>query len=154
MTQLTALDLNRRPAAGPTREVGDTGERLASQFLVRRGMRLVCSNFTVPIGRNLRGATVTGEIDLVALDGDVLCFVEVKTRSSAEFGSPVKAVDLRKQRQIIRAARIYRRVFNLDGIKFRYDAVAVVLGETPRIEHFKGFWSESKFGRKNWDRHY
>lgn len=117
-------------------------------------MRIVCSNFKVPIGRNLRGASVTGEIDIIALDGDVLCFIEVKTRSKAEFASPVSAVDRRKQRQIIRTARIYRRIFAVERLRYRYDAVAIVLGERPEITHFKNYWDESAFGRKNWDRHF
>jgi putative endonuclease len=136
-----------------TNLTGKTGEDLAAQFLVRRGFRLVCSNFKVPIGRNRRGASVTGEIDLIALDSGVLCFIEVKTRSSDEFSAPIAAVDLRKQRQIIRTARIYRRTFDLQKVRFRYDAVTIVLdGENrPKIDLFKHFWTENKFRKKFWN---
>ncbi|MBK8148085.1 MAG: YraN family protein [Acidobacteria bacterium] len=154
MNELTQLDLNSKTEKTATRILGETGLGLAAEFLVRRGMRIVCSNFTVPIGRNLRGAAVTGEIDIVALDGDVLCFVEVKTRTSADFASPVTAVDLKKQRQIIRTARIYRKIFGVEQMRYRYDAVAVVAGERPSIEHFRNYWNEAKFRRKNWDRHF
>lgn len=137
-------------------EVGQLGEELAAQFLEKKGYRLVLANYKVPIGRNSRGASVTGEIDLIALDEDVLCFVEVKTRSSDEFASPLAAVDLRKQRQIIRTAKVYRKIFRLNTIKFRYDVVSIVLGTTsrPKIELFKGFWNENKFRKKKWSEDY
>lgn len=154
MSELTQLSLDLASRGDLTAEVGESGERIAAGHLVRRGMRIVCSNFKVPIGRNLRGASVTGEIDIIALDGDVLCFIEVKTRSKAEFASPVSAVDRRKQRQIIRTARIYRRIFGVERFKYRYDAVAVVIGERPEITHFRNYWDESAFGSKNWDRHF
>ena len=133
-------------------KVGQIGEELAARFLERKGFRLVLANYKVPIGRNQRGATVTGEIDLIALDEDVLCFVEVKTRSSDAFASPLAAVDLRKQRQIIRTAKVYRKIFRLNNIKFRYDVVSIVLVENsrPKIELFKGFWNEDKFRKKFW----
>jgi putative endonuclease len=134
-------------------EIGRIGEDLAAKFLIRRGLRLVCSNFKVPIGRNIRGASVSGEIDLIALDENVVCFIEVKTRSSDEFASPLAAVDLRKQRQITRTARIYRKIFNLQNFKFRYDVVSIVLKKesSPNIEHFKNYWTEDKFRKKFWN---
>src|ERR687884_496919 len=95
--------------------LGQRGERLAAEHLERLGYTLVASNFTLPVGRNLRGALVQAEIDLVAYDGPVLCFIEVKTRASDWFASPEQNVDLRKQRQIARAARVYRRLFGLTG---------------------------------------
>lgn len=133
--------------------VGQIGEDLAARFLIRRGWRLVCSNFKVPIGRNRRGVAVSGEIDLIALDENVLCFIEVKTRSSDEFAAPLSAVDLRKQRQITRTARIYRKIFSLQNFRFRYDVVSIVLQKekSPNIELFKNFWTENKFRKKFWN---
>lgn len=152
MPEILSLNFEQKFQSASTAEIGQTGENLAAVFLVRRGMRLVCSNFKVPIGRNRRGAAVTGEIDLIALDEGVLVFIEVKTRSSDEFASPITAVDVRKQRQITRTARIYRKIFNLQTIRFRYDAVSVVLNEkSPKIEHFKNFWTEDKFRKKFWN---
>ena len=133
--------------------VGRLGEELAGRFLMKNGSRLVAANFKVPIGRNSRGASVTGEIDIIALDADdVLCFVEVKTRTSDAFAAPVAAVDLRKQRQITRTARMYRKIFNLHHVNFRYDVVSIVLGKNdkPKIEHFVNFWNEAKFRKKSW----
>lgn len=148
------LNLRETHETNETRLLGEHGERLAVDFLIRRGFRIVCCNFTVPIGRNMRGAAITGEIDIIALDGDVLCFIEVKTRSADNFVSPLAAVDLRKQRQIIRTARVYRRIFGVAAMDYRYDAVSIVLDEPPRIEHHANFWDESGFSRKNWDRQF
>jgi putative endonuclease len=151
---LSILKQDRRREHTTTSAVGSIGERLASEFLVENGYRLVLSNFTVPVGRNSRGAAVTGEIDIVALDGDTLCFVEVKTRTSNEFANPLATVTLRKQRQIIRTARIYRRIFALSEMKYRYDVVAIVFAppDQPQIELMKGLWSESKFRKRSWSR--
>ena len=154
MPEIVSLDIqnNHLPEANSSRVVGERGEDLAARFLLKKGYRLAAANFKIPVGRNARGAQVTGKIDLVAYDGGVLCFVEVKTRSSDEFASPLAAVDARKQRQITRAARMYRKIFRLAGAKFRYDVVSVVLEKNarPKIEIYKGFWSEAKFAKKFW----
>jgi putative endonuclease len=144
------VEQDNRLRPGSTSSLGILGERLAAEHLEANGYRLVMANFTVPIGRNTNQAQVTGEIDIIAFDRDTLCFVEVKTRSSAEFASPLAAVDLRKQRQIIRAARVYRRIFAIRDIAYRYDVVTIVMGPEPLIEVVKGFWNESKFRKRTW----
>jgi putative endonuclease len=131
---------------------GQRGERLAAEYLEAQGYRLVLSNFKVPIGRNSRGVAVTGEIDIVAVDGDTLCFVEVKARTSADFAEPLATVTLRKQRRITRTARIYRRIFGLYEMPYRFDVVSIVLrrGSEPEIELIKDFWIEHKFRKRAW----
>ncbi|MGI8884993.1 MAG: YraN family protein [Pyrinomonadaceae bacterium] len=154
MSEILSLDIQNKHSPRPnTSFVGEFGERLAAEFLENRGFRLVLSNFKVPVGRNNKGVSVSGEIDLIALDGDTICFVEVKTRSSDEFASPLAAVDLRKQRQITRTARVYRKIFNLRSARFRYDVVSIVLtdGKEPLVELFKNFWKEDKFRKKSWN---
>jgi len=135
-----------------TSQIGQFGEELAARFLRRNGYRLILANFKAPVGRNRRDAIVTGEIDLIAMHDNVLCFVEVKTRSSDEFAAPIAAVDLRKQRQITRTARVYRKIFRLREISFRYDVISIVLVKNshPKVELFKGYWTESKFRKKFW----
>ena len=137
-----------------TKLLGARGEELAARYLVARGYRLVMTNFVVPVGRNTRNAQVTGEIDIVALDGETLCFVEVKTRRSEEFTPVITAVDIRKQRQITRTARVYRRIFNVFDMEYRFDVVTVLIpeSENPKIELVKAFWNESKFRKIAWDR--
>lgn len=153
MSEILSIQFkDTHPIVPETRRIGELGERLAAEFLMRNGYQLVAANFKIPIGRNRVGAQISGEIDLIALDADVLCFVEVKTRSSDAFAAPLAAVDLRKQRQIIRTARMYRKTFRLEQIKFRYDVVSIVLQKTekPKIEIVKNFWNEDKFRRKSW----
>ena len=122
-------------------ELGKLGEAYAAAYLEQVGYRLVAANFTLPVGRNLRGAIVTSEIDLVAYDGDTLCFVEVKTRASDWFAPPQVNVDLRKRRQIARAARAYRHMLGIEDQPYRYDVVTIVLDEPPQIELLRNFWT-------------
>lgn len=127
----------------PGIQLGKLGEAYAAAYLEQRGYRLVAANFTLPVGRNLRGAVVNAEIDIIAYDGDTLCFVEVKTRASDAFALPEVNVDRRKRRQVARAARAYRRMFELDDQPYRYDVVAVVLppGATPQIDLIRNYWT-------------
>lgn len=137
--------------------LGRRGEELAAQFLESYGYRLVAANFKLPVGRSIRGALVHAEIDCIAYDGPTLCFIEVKTRSSTWFAAPEANVDLRKQRQITRAARLYRRLFGLGDEPYRYDVVAVVLppaegksAALPQIELLRNFWTDDKFRKRHW----
>jgi len=111
------------------------------------------TNFKVPVGRNSKGVSVTGEIDIIALDGETLVFVEVKTRRSDEFTPIITSVNLRKQRQIIRTAKVYRRIFGVRDVPYRYDVVTVLMprGGDTEIELTRGFWSEAKFRKANWN---
>ncbi|HVF86440.1 MAG TPA: YraN family protein [Pyrinomonadaceae bacterium] len=142
----------------PHLALGRRGESLAAAHLERAGYRLVASNFELPVGRNSRGALVYAEIDIVAYDGATLCFVEVKTRASDWYAAPEANVDLRKQRQITRAARVYRRTFGLYNASCRYDVVSVILppadasgdAPPPRLELLRNFWTEDKFRKRRW----
>lgn len=130
-------------SSSPGIQLGKLGEAYAAAYLEQRGYRLVAANFTLPVGRNLRGVVVNAEIDIIAYDGETLCFVEVKTRASDSFALPEVNVDRRKRRQVARAARAYRRLFELDDQPYRYDVVAVVLppGATPQIDLIRNYWT-------------
>lgn len=134
--------------------LGRRGEELAAAYLIQQGYRIVAANFTLPVGRNMRGAVVNAEIDLVAYEEATLCFVEVKTRASDWFAPPQVNVDLRKQRQIARAARAYRRMLGLEASAYRYDVVNVILpAETDRslqIEVVRNFWTEASLRKRRW----
>src|SRR5882672_8400804 len=136
-------------------ELGRRGEALAIEYLERAGYRIVAANFSVPIGRNTRDVLINAEIDVVAYDGSTLCFIEVKTRGSDEFAPPQANVDLRKRRQIARAARGYRRMLGLIGAPYRYDVVTVLLpAETEsgsHVELLKNFWTDEKLRKRTWD---
>ena len=144
---------DKRASVNSTISLGERGETMAAEYLVEKGYRLVVSNFKVPVGRNSKGVSVTGEIDIIALDGDTLCFIEVKTRRSDEFTPVITAVDLRKQRQITRTAKVYRRIFAIRDVEYRYDVVTVLMPRhtDPTIELTKGFWTESKFRKQTWN---
>jgi putative endonuclease len=142
-------------------ELGRRGEELAVAYLQQAGYRIVATNFAIPVGRNRVGAPIVAEMDIVAYDEDVLCFIEVKTRSSDWFAEPQVNVDLRKRRQIARAARAYRRMFGLGAAPYRYDVVTLVLPEelrpslAPDIELFRNYWREDQLKKRAWsDRYY
>ena len=145
-------------AAAAYFDLGRRGEALAVEHLEQNGYRIVAANFSLPIGRNLRDVIVNAEIDVVAYDGPTLCFIEVKARASDDFAPPQANVDLRKRRQISRAALAYRRMLGLVDASYRYDVVTVVAkpdGSEPRIQLLKGFWSDSESKkRKRHEEHY
>jgi len=96
---------------------GDKGESFACDILKKKGL--------VIVERNYR--TKLGEIDIIALDGEVLVFVEVKTRSSRKFGEPQEAVNFRKQHTIRNVAMCYLKEKNLvDKISIRFDCLAIL----------------------------
>ena len=92
----------------------------------------------------------------MAYDGETLCFIEVKSRASDWFAPPEANVDRRKQRQIARAARAYRRMFDLGGAPYRYDVVTVILPveeERPggwEIQLLRNYWTEDKLRKRMW----
>lgn len=138
--------------------LGRRGEEWAVAYLERAGYRIVGANFVLPIGRNARGAITNAEIDIVAYDGPTLCFIEVKTRASDWFAPPQVNVDIRKQRQIARAARAYRRMLDQMDAPYRYDVLSLILpasdkeeaAPAPSATLLKNFWSDSKFRKRRW----
>jgi putative endonuclease len=98
--------------------LGRRGERAAEKYLKRNGYRIVARNFRAS------GA----EIDLVAMDGETLVFVEVKTRRSRAAGAPEEAVDERKQLRMRRAAEAFSVQYRTGERELRFDIVAVDAG--------------------------
>ena len=139
-----------------TSSPGALGESYAAAYLEQLGYRLVAANFTLPVGRNRRGAIINAEIDLIAYDGDTLCFIEVKSRSSEWFAPPQVNVDLRKRRQITRAARVYRQMLGIKDQPYRYDVVTVILvnDSTPQIELLRNYWTDESVRKKRWNTYF
>lgn len=139
---------NPKPGAAHL-ELGARGERAALEYLKEvEGFDIVATNYRVPLGRNLRNQKITGEIDIIAYDQETLVFVEVKTRRSDEFAAPERAVDLRKQRQIARAAKKYRQFMKLTDEPHRYDVVTVVArSDGNKIELLRFYFDDRVFGR-------
>jgi putative endonuclease len=135
-------------------ELGERGEQKALEYLAEyEGYQIVATNFRVPLGRGLRGHKLTAEIDVIAYDQDTLAFIEVKTRTSENLVAPERAVDLRKQRQIARAARRYRQLMKVYQEPYRYDVVTVLTSDTgDEIEVLRGYFDDRVFQRSRYFR--
>ena len=116
---------------GPRREkkeLGKKGEEKALRFLKKKGYRIIEKNYVCKMG----------EMDIIAKDKDTLTFIEVKTRTSAEFGPPQLAVNSSKQRQLSKVALNYLKEKQLEDVKARFDVVAILLEqEKEKIELIK-----------------
>jgi putative endonuclease len=122
--------MRRARMLSPELAMGRRGEDLAHRYLRRHG-------YTV-VARNYRLAAGDAEADLIALEGDTVAIVEVKTRESAEFGPPERAIGPEKQRHLMRIMREYARKTATPLERFRIDVVAIVLTQPPRIELHRG----------------
>ena len=106
--------------AEAARLLGEEGEKRAARFLSKRGYKVLLRN--VRLGR--------GELDLICRDGEVLVFVEVKTRSERPCSRPIDAVTQSKRRSIVHAAMLYLRELDFPNIIYRFDIVEVVAQES------------------------
>lgn len=99
------------------KELGRRGEKAALRYLERRGFEVLDTNWTCPFG----------EADVVAFDGDSLCFIEVKTRRGAEKGFPEEAVDARKRAKYEKVAACYLREHAYVDVHVRFDVIAILV---------------------------
>ncbi len=116
---------------------GRRGEEDAYFYLRRRGYTIISRNFRSPNHR--------GELDLVGWDHDVLCFVEVKTRTSRDFKPAEAAVDRDKRRELIMVARDFLRHLSVPP-QWRFDVLAVYYehgNSQPSFELFQNAFSVS-----------
>jgi putative endonuclease len=120
-----------------SQSLGARGEREAERFLTRLGYKIVA--------RNERDRL--GELDLVAIEGRIVVFVEVKTLVSDHYKQPAEAVNKAKQQRLIRAAKRYLLKHELLECDYRFDVVSIVWppGEVPRIDHIRHAFTESKY---------
>ena len=134
----------RRAAALPEHlRAGLWGEEQAERFLKKLGWRILGRR--VRIGRD--------ELDLVARAGEVLVFVEVKTRGSEDFGRPFSAVDRGKRHSLSRAAVHYLKKLRERPAFFRFDVIEVIGAEeegVPRIRHIENAFPLNKRYRIWW----
>jgi putative endonuclease len=109
------------------------GENAAAGYLESLGWKIRDRNFR----------TREGEIDIVAEDGQTLCFVEVKTRTSRKFGSPAESVDAEKMRRIAELADEYLAAKGPHEGNSRFDIVEVLFlpGEPRAVRLLKNVWS-------------
>lgn len=106
------------------------GENAACEFLINKGHKILERNFRKGYG----------EIDIIALDNNVLVFVEVKTRSSSKYGTPFEAIAAWKLKNIIKGAKYYKYILNPKlPDELRIDAIGVMVrgNEVLSIEHLE-----------------
>lgn len=122
-------DVRRRRLWTADRANGRRGEDLAHRFLKREGFIIVA--------RNYRLASGGAEADLIAWERDDLAIVEVKTRTSEDFGPPERAIGEEKRRHLLRVARAYVRKTETPWEHVRFDVVTVILSNPPEIKLFR-----------------
>jgi putative endonuclease len=107
-------------------ELGQQGELMAQTFLKDKGYTILHVNWRI---RRL-------EIDIIAMDGETLVFVEVKTRSTLFFGEPENAVNYKKQGSLIRAANAYVLKYSIEN-DARFDIISIIIERNSTvINHF------------------
>lgn len=115
--------------------LGKLGETIALKFLKKRGYKIFEKNFSSPLG----------EIDIIARDKGVICFVEVKTRHSTAFGLPEESVVGQKRKRLLRIAKFYLKGQAWVNRNCRFDVVSVLInksGQKPQIRLIKNAFSE------------
>ena len=115
-------------------KTGQKGEDEAVRFLSAKGYEILDRNFHKR----------EGEIDIIAMDGETLVFVEVKAGRQLSFGDPETWVDLKKQQKISLAAELYLQDHDVHDVDCRFDVVAVIFYNTGQhIKHIENaFWLE------------
>ena len=117
--------------------LGRRGERAAIKFLKRQRYKILHCGYRI----------LGGELDIVAVDGRTVVFVEVKTRTSHDAGHPAEAVDSHKQNQLTQLALAYLQRYRLLDVSSRFDVVAITWApgqKRPTIEHFKNAFEATR----------
>ena len=108
--------------------IGKYGEDIAKNFLIKKGFKILETNY-----RQSRVA----EIDIIAEDKNTLVFIEVKTRTSLNYGHPFEAISQSKINKINSAILAYLSVNDRKYSSYRFDGIAIIGLENPTIEHIK-----------------
>ena len=111
------------------RKFGIIGEKIAQGYLINKGFKILETNFY----------TKRGEIDIIAKKNDCIIFVEVKTRTSLEFGTPAMAVNSSKKKHIKSTAKIFLHLNRLYKYNVRFDVIEVFIKDGKcNINHIEG----------------
>jgi putative endonuclease len=115
-----------------TRCIGKNFEEYAANYLIEKGYKIIDRNFKCTYG----------EIDIIAKKDNVLCFIEVKARSKKDFGSPLEAVTINKQKRMVNVAQYYCFKNKLKETPLRFEAIGIDLSlNPPRIEHIMNIFA-------------
>ncbi|MFA5316682.1 MAG: YraN family protein [Dehalococcoidales bacterium] len=109
------------------RDIGILGENIARDFLLRKGYQIISKNYRCPYG----------EIDIIARDDDCLVFVEVKTRTSLEFGHPEESITATKQVRLRQVALHYLQAYYDSPPDWRIDVVGIRLDQKAKPERIE-----------------
>ena len=114
--------------------LGVIGEELAYHFLSAKGYKILLKNYECALG----------EIDLVAKEKGVLVFIEVKTRRSEAFGSPLDSITRQKRHQIVKTAQYYLKRYGIKNVACRFDVVSILIlrDQEPAIEVIQNAFQE------------
>ena len=110
--------------------LGKTGEEIATQYLIKNGYRILIRNFRCR----------QGEIDIIVQDKNEIVFIEVKTRKNRNYGSPIDAVDKRKQQHILNASKYFIYINKLEKRNIRFDVIEVYNKDKFYINHIKNIY--------------
>ncbi|MBN2591127.1 MAG: YraN family protein [Sedimentisphaerales bacterium] len=122
--------INRRRLLADHRLLGSWGEKYSEKFLKKKGLKTLTRNFTCK----------TGEIDLVMVDSEgSIIFVEVRTKTDEDFSSVESSITSAKKKRLKRAVRYFISTNNLENRSFRFDIIAIVLGQKgkPLLRHYE-----------------
>lgn len=113
-------------------QLGILGERLAAEHLESLGFAILARNYR--FGHR--------EVDLIAALGDLVAFVEVKSRAGSGYGHPFEAITSLKRREVERVAKFWQRRHGRPGLNYRFDAVGILFraGSEPLVEHIPNAW--------------
>lgn len=106
--------------------LGRRGEDMAHRYLQKAGYIVLARNYK---------PGVDSEVDIVARQDEIVVFIEVKSRSTIEYGAPDRAIDQDKQKHIVRAARAFATRAGVDWGQVRFDTISVVFTNPPSIVH-------------------
>lgn len=99
------------------KELGANGEKIAKEFLLKEGYTILESNFRCRLG----------EIDIIALEGEYLIFIEVKTRTGYLYGYPIEAINAKKKNSLVKVAQTYLALKKLKDKNLRFDVVEIII---------------------------
>lgn len=106
---------------------GKLGEKIAIKYLIKNSYKIIATNYN----------TKLGEIDIIAIYNKILVIIEVKTRTSIDFGYPFEAVNRSKQNKIINVSQIFLKEKGLKDIQLRYDIIEIYMTNKVKINHIE-----------------
>lgn len=112
-----------------TRQIGDQGENLACDYLVQLGWEILERNYF----------SGHSEVDIIAKDGEIFVFIEVKMRSNTKYGHPIEYVSENKVAHVFKAAEAWIREQKITNSPMRFDVIGIIKGknEAPKFTHLK-----------------